>query len=86
MLVILGAVVLLIGTGLLAFLLVQRHTAGGRTEIVTAPVLPAGARAQAVDLDGERIAVLYAHPEGPQGLLVLGRDGRVLLRLEPLAP
>lgn len=50
------------------------------------PVLPAGARAQALAVDGERIAVLYAHPGGPQGLLLLGRDGRVLLRLEPLAP
>jgi hypothetical protein len=85
-LVILGAVVLLIGTGLLAFLLVQRHSAAGQTQTLTGPVLPAGARATGIAADGERITLLYEHSGGGQGLLVLGRDGRVLLRLEPLAP
>lgn len=86
MLVTLGAVVLLIGTGVLAFLLLQRHSASGQTQILKGPVLPAGTRAHAIAADGERITLLYAHGSGAQGLLVLGRDGRVLLRLEPLAP
>lgn len=86
MLVILGAVVLLIGTGVLAFLLIQRHSAAGQTQTLAGPVLPPGARASGIAADGERITLLYEHPGGAQGVLVLGRDGRVLLRLEPLAP
>ncbi|MFO1067964.1 MAG: hypothetical protein U1E14_05495 [Geminicoccaceae bacterium] len=92
--VVVGGVVLVLGTGLLFWLLVQRNAAERAAARDTATAvaelaLPAGSRIEQVDLDGSRMALLLRGADQQQYLALVNPatgERLSLLRVVPESP
>jgi hypothetical protein len=92
--VVVGGVVLVLGTGLLFWLLVQRNAAerAAAKETATAVVelaMPAGSRIEQVDLDGSRMALLLRGADQQQYLALVNPatgERLSLVRVVPESP